>query len=902
MSPGPFPLRALVEAARRARLLDPAAGARLLAAAPAAVAGGDGLAAWLPASGAVGPQLARKLQALLPPPGLCFGRFAAYARIGQRGEVDAWLAGDGEALVLVRCLAAGGADPEARQRFAREADCARRLRHPHIVPCLDVGTAADGSPYLVFEYLENGDLGDLVQVRGGRLAPRHALSLLLQATDGLSEAHRLGLVHRDLSPEAVLVDPIGTAKLFGFGLAAAAAGDMTQLTLAGSRAGGTLYHAPEQVLGVGHVDVRADIYALGGLLVFCLTGQPPFAGRPPEVMHAKLSGRTPDLRALRPEAGEAAAEVVATCLARDPAQRYPDPAALSAALLQARLRLVGDGPAGGTSTNADGARSGTTSVTRRRQLALAGTLADMPIGDVLQAMQRLRATGVLRLVDERGDRGLVVQAGLPVALAFDHPDDVLGLVERLVDRVRIDRDATAAALAAGEAPAAALERLAANPAVAAALPGALAAQLFDEVCRRFGDGDGSFELLDAEADADTAAAVERGRRHAVRLNPDHLLAEAARQLDEGVRLRRRVPGGWALPAVVPERAEALRAEHVAFPERAILAAIDGRTAVRDLPVRAHASPFSVHRLLAAAIPSGSLRVPDADETTAAAATLVADGDIAGAEPLLRAALAERPEHQAASALWAACIARSELPTAVRRTHAPSAAVLGDPADAFAGGWLALLSSPDGTGPAVHLLAGDEVTLGKSAREPVRISLRRYPVETNVDACQQISRAHCRIEAVGGATAVRHLGGGNGTRLDGQMLVADQPVPLVGEHLLDVAGVVQLRVRRLELDADPPLPAAAPAQGLAAVAIRRAGNREDLAYALVSCRIGIGGAGADLPLPGLPAGRHLALARWDGRWWWSAEAPATWRPLILGAVLPCAGLGLVATAGDPRFYG
>ena len=898
----PAPLRALVEAARRARLLDPAAGARLVAAAPSAVAAGQGLGAWLPASGAVGPQLARKLQALLAPPGLRFGRYTAHARLGQADAVDAWLAGEGDDLVLVRCLAAGAAGDEARQRFAREAECARRLSHPHIVPCLDAGAAADGSPYLAFEYRESGDLGDLIQVRGGRLAPRHALSLLLQATDGLNEAHRIGLVHRDLSPESILVDPLGTAKLFGFGLAAAAAGDMTQLTLAGSSARNTLYHAPEQVLGVGHVDVRADIYALGGILAFCLTGQPPFSGRPPEVMHAKLSGRVPDLQALRPEAGAAAAQIITTCLARDPEQRYRDPAALSAALLQARLSLVADGPGGVTQTGTDGGSAITTGAHKRRQLALAGTLADMPIGDVLQAMQRLRATGVLRLVDARGDRGLVVQSGVPVALAFDHPDDVLGLVERLVDRVAVDRAQITAGLAAGQAPAAVLERLAGDARTAAALPDVLAAQLFDEVCRRFGDSDGSFELLDAGADPDTAAAVERGRRHAVRLNPDHLLTEAARQLDEGVRLRRRVPGPWALPAVVAERAAALRAEHIAFPERAILAAIDGRTAVRDLPARAHAPAFAVHRLLAAAIPAGALRVPDADESTAAAATLVAADDLAGAEPLLRSALAARPEHAAASALWAACIARSELPTAIRRS-APAVAVAGEAADAYAGAWLALLTSADGSGPGLHLFAGDEVTLGKSAREPVRISLRKYPVEANVEACQQISRAHCRIEIGGnGAAAVRHLGGGNGTRLDGRLLEADRPVVLTGDHDLDVAGVVQLRVRRRELDADPPLPGAPLAHGLAGVALCRQGNRADLGYALVATRITIGGAGADLPLPGLAAGRHLALARWDGRWWYSAGAPTTWRPVTLGATLPCAGLQLTATAGDPRFYG
>ena len=211
-------------------------------------------------------------------------------------------------------------DPESRKRFLTEARAAAAVEHPNVVPVHHVGVA-DGQAYLVMRYVPGDNLQTAVR-RAEALSPSDAAGIAAQLGQALDAIHRAGYVHRDVKPQNVLLDDDGHAYLSDFGLAKEA------LTTAGLTKSdhwvGTLdYAAPEQIRGE-RVDARTDVYSLGGVLYFMLTGHVPFE-RPggQAKLWAQLSVDAPLPSARRPELPPACDAVVQRALAKDPAERYP---------------------------------------------------------------------------------------------------------------------------------------------------------------------------------------------------------------------------------------------------------------------------------------------------------------------------------------------------------------------------------------------------------------------------------------------------------------------------------------------------------------------------------------------------------------------------------------------------
>jgi serine/threonine-protein kinase len=230
-----------------------------------------------------------------------------------------------------------GADPIALARFEREVQSAARLAHPNTIEIYDYGHTDDGTFYYVMEHLEGMSLSDLVR-RDGPLPPGRVIYLFRQVCAGLAEAHALGLVHRDLKPANVFVAVRGgesdVAKVLDFGLVKltkdpGAAALTSDLTVSGT----PLYMAPEQATADRSLDARADIYALGAMMYFALTGRPPFTGEGAfAVMMAHARDPVVPPSQLRPGLPEDLERVVLLCLAKRPEERYRDVKTLGQAL------------------------------------------------------------------------------------------------------------------------------------------------------------------------------------------------------------------------------------------------------------------------------------------------------------------------------------------------------------------------------------------------------------------------------------------------------------------------------------------------------------------------------------------------------------------------------------------
>lgn len=197
---------------------------------------------------------------------------------------------------------------EFAQRFAREARAMAQLNHPNIATIYDFGEDT-GLCSLVMEFVEGDDLQK--RLRGGPWEPEPALGVILQVCEALQYAHARGVIHRDIKPGNVLIDQAGRVKIVDFGLAKLVLpeGDIDErMTTTGQVLGTPRYMAPEQIESPRSVDHRADIYAVGLLLYELMTGDVPF-GR-----YELLSERIGTCESLD--------EILARCLARDPAARY----------------------------------------------------------------------------------------------------------------------------------------------------------------------------------------------------------------------------------------------------------------------------------------------------------------------------------------------------------------------------------------------------------------------------------------------------------------------------------------------------------------------------------------------------------------------------------------------------
>jgi serine/threonine protein kinase len=218
------------------------------------------------------------------------------------------------------------------QRFVREARVAREVRHRHLVPILDLGESR-GYHYLAVAYVEGGTLADRIESRGA-LPVEDTVRLAAEVASALDALHRQEIVHRDVKPSNVMLDPEGRAAVTDFGLAKGPA--YTVLTKPGQVMGTLDYIAPELIRGE-ETGPAVDVYALGCVVHECLAGAPPFADRRLfEVAAAHLDDPPPDVSELRPDVPRAVAEVIERAMAKNPAER-PRTATAFSNLLRAAM-------------------------------------------------------------------------------------------------------------------------------------------------------------------------------------------------------------------------------------------------------------------------------------------------------------------------------------------------------------------------------------------------------------------------------------------------------------------------------------------------------------------------------------------------------------------------------------
>jgi serine/threonine protein kinase len=204
------------------------------------------------------------------------------------------------------------------ERFRREARAAARLSHPNLVGVIDAGED-DGRPYIVFEYIEGRTLKRRIQEEGG-LPVDEAVAYGIEIGRGLTAAHARKLVHRDVKPQNVLIDPAGRAKVTDFGIARSL--EQKGMTATGRVLGTTDYVSPEQAMGED-VDERSDVYSLGVVLYEMLTGDVPFQAETQVGVAMKhVNEPMPDVQAKRPEVSAAVASVVDRATTKDQRDRY----------------------------------------------------------------------------------------------------------------------------------------------------------------------------------------------------------------------------------------------------------------------------------------------------------------------------------------------------------------------------------------------------------------------------------------------------------------------------------------------------------------------------------------------------------------------------------------------------
>jgi eukaryotic-like serine/threonine-protein kinase len=267
-------------------------------------------------------------------PGTKLGPYEIGAPLGAGGMGEVYRARDTrlDRTVAIKILPAHlSSNPEALQRFDREARAISSLNHPNVCQLYDVGSQ-DGTSYLVMEYLEGETLAD--RLSKGPLPLDQVLKCGVEICEGLEKAHRSGVVHRDLKPGNIMLTKSG-AKLMDFGLAkpvtpaSPASSGLTQtvatpqhpLTMAGMVVGTFQYMAPEQLEGK-ESDARSDIFALGAVLYEMITGKRAFEGKTTaSTIAAILAADPPPISSVQPLSPVALEGTVKSCLAKDPDER-----------------------------------------------------------------------------------------------------------------------------------------------------------------------------------------------------------------------------------------------------------------------------------------------------------------------------------------------------------------------------------------------------------------------------------------------------------------------------------------------------------------------------------------------------------------------------------------------------
>src|SRR3954454_9972523 len=235
--------------------------------------------------------------------------------------------------VALKVIAPGLLDDQAiRARFVRESKVAASIDHPNVIPIYYTGEE-DGVAYIAMRYVPGDDIRSLVR-REGKLVPARAARLTAQIGAALDAAHHAGLVHRDIKPANVLLGPEDHVYLTDFGLTKHAL-STAGATQPGHWVGTLDYVSPEQIRGE-RVDARVDVYALGCLLFFALTGEVPFKRDGDEArLWAHLQDPPPKPSEHDPAISTAFDSVIERAMAKDPEERYPSAGDLGRAALAA---------------------------------------------------------------------------------------------------------------------------------------------------------------------------------------------------------------------------------------------------------------------------------------------------------------------------------------------------------------------------------------------------------------------------------------------------------------------------------------------------------------------------------------------------------------------------------------
>jgi serine/threonine-protein kinase len=300
-----------------------------------------------------------------------------------------------------------GTEWDALARFRGEAKAVAQLRSEHVAHVLDAGVTDDGVPYMVMEYLEGRSLARKLQIDGPLSVPL-AVEYVIQACEGLAEAHARGIVHRDIKPyNLFLVEDApgwGCVKIIDFGISKFAFSDTPNI-VTGVIIGSPCYMSPEQLRSTASADHRSDLWSLGATLHELLVGKAAFDASQtlPELVTAILERPTPDLRELRPSVPEELSAIVAKCLAKDREARFQSAGEVAMALLPfapARARVP-----------AERAASMTPAAYEARRVR------EIPRSDAQEAEHALRTASLAPLTrDEAGAVGDVASSLVETAL------------------------------------------------------------------------------------------------------------------------------------------------------------------------------------------------------------------------------------------------------------------------------------------------------------------------------------------------------------------------------------------------------------------------------------------------------------------------------------------------------
>src|ERR1035437_6470742 len=232
-------------------------------------------------------------------------------------------------------------DQQLLLRFKREINLNRKIKHPNVARIHDFGMSND-FPYITMEYVPGHDLRTIIQLEG-RLPQGRAISILRQIALGTEAAHKLGIIHRDLKSQNVMLEDNGAVAILDFGLARGKSNE--QLTLDSFMVGTPHYMSPEQALG-RPTDARSDVYSIGIMAYELLTGKVPYDGESPLVIAMKHVSEPPpdDLRKMTTISPELIA-IVYKAIAKEPAQRFATAADLEADLAMLRPFESGQAPA-----------------------------------------------------------------------------------------------------------------------------------------------------------------------------------------------------------------------------------------------------------------------------------------------------------------------------------------------------------------------------------------------------------------------------------------------------------------------------------------------------------------------------------------------------------------------------